>query len=121
MMKLSLIIIAFTTALGCHAQTESLLSYGEMALGRKADGSNLMMHVVPTYGKANYFKISEKMPYVLIGNEKGIKMYNTESGEYITDVKRGSKNLAQVCPDGYLTYSEGGLFFLSFGSPTFYN
>lgn len=119
-----IIILLFTLALlpfTSSAQNKSILDYSEIAMGKCADGSNLMFHFIPTDGELKGFLYTDSIPYIVIFDRKGKHLYNTETLRYIGDLKYGNKELEQINNDGYLAYSKGGLFGFSYGKPTFYD
>ncbi len=89
-------------------------------MGKMADGSQLMMHWIPAKGKLSNFMFTEKLPYMLLVDDNGQHVYNTETGEYITDIRLGNKRLVQFGHDGYLACTDNWVLQFRSGAPTFY-
>lgn len=121
MKRLTIIIFAISCALCSFCQTRSLLDYSEIALGKKADGSSLMFHFIPTDGKLKGFGITEKLPYLIISDKAGNHLFNLETYQEIANIKKGNNNFAQINNDGYLLISKGAMFTFKIGCPSFYN
>lgn len=108
-------------ALSASAQPESLLDYAERPLGTCADGTPLMFHFLPAQGKLTDFKLSLDFPYILVADGGGDRLYSTETFKKIAHIDLGKRKLAQVTPQGYVTYSLDGLFNVALGRPSFFN
>lgn len=112
-----LIIVPIT----CFAQEKSILNYKEIAMGKSADGNNIMFHYIPVDGELKDFFYTDSLHYIGISDAKGNHLYNTETLKYIGDLKYGNKSFSQINNDGYIAVSTGGMFSFSYGKPTFYD
>lgn len=121
MKRLTLVILTIITSIYSFCQTKALTDYPKIALGKKADGTNLMFHFIPTEGKLKGYGITENLPYLIISDKTGNHIFNLDTYQEIANVKFGNGELIQINNDGYLLSSKGAMFTFKIGYPTFYN
>lgn len=121
MKKFFLLFLSIFTALQLSAQKHNIADYDEVALGHQADGSKLMFHFIPADGEGQSSFGMRELPFLLVSDKGGYKLFNTDTGKEEAQLKLGGKSLAQVNRDGYLTLTQGGLFSFTQGRPAFYN
>ena len=100
-----LIAIALLSMLSAHAQKKSLLDYQEIQLGKYADGRPMLFHFIPTDGEVKRFLTVPDQHLILMGDNKGCKLFNTETFEEIAEPNFKNQKLAQLTKNGYLTYT----------------
>jgi len=121
MRKIILIAIVLLSMLSAHAQKKSLLDYQEIQLGKYADGRPMLFHFIPTDGEVKRFLTVPDQHLILMGDNKGCKLFNTETFEEIAEPNFKNQKLAQLTKNGYLTYTLPKLFSFGYGKPTFFN
>lgn len=118
---ITLLFLFFIVPITCIAQEKSILDYNNVAMGKSADGSNVMFRYIPADGELKNFFFTDSLHFMGISDAKGNHLYNTQTLKYIGDLKHGSKSISQINNDGYIAVTTGGLFTFSYGKPTFYD
>ena len=121
MKKLLILTIALLSMLSAHAQKKSLLDYQEIQLGKYADGRPMLFHFIPTDGELKLFLTVSDQHLMLMGDNKGCKLFDTETFEEIAEPNFKGRPLYQLTRNGYLSYSQGKMFLFGYGQPVFYN
>lgn len=119
--RFSTLCIAVMTVLSAMAQSLSVSGYKEVALGKRADGSDVKCTFIPTDGKLDKLIVTGESPYMIIMDNGEARVFDKTTLKKIADMKLKGKEFAQINKDGYLAYSNNVAFVSKEGSPTFYN
>lgn len=125
-MRLLTFIISVMLPLLLVGQEKSITDFPQTALGKDANGENVMFHFIPVEGKLqkvlyNDINPSDKKPWLLFLDEKKGLFYNTRTLQQtakftLSDAYR----ISHVADSGYLAYTSNEYFFPPYGRPAFF-
>lgn len=108
-MKFLIFLILAVCGLSMSARINSIKDCPQIAMATDADGNKVMFYFIPARGKLEYESFRTEPSVLLIKDEKGFRIFNTETFELLADVKP-ELDVFKVSYDGYLAYADKTMF-----------